>query len=73
MRRGCLAVGVEAVDTELDLCEDATGGVQLMDARSRLYHLRIVWEDPGGGACMEEYRRLRVSSGLLAGHLWEGV
>ena len=53
-----LAVGVEAVDAELDLGEDATGGIQLRVSCGRRYHLRNVEEDPAGGAV---YGRMRAS------------
>lgn len=45
-----LAVGVEAVDAELDFGEDAAGGIQLAVARGCLYHLRFVVEGPASGA-----------------------
>jgi len=41
-----LAVGVEAVDAELDFGEDATGGIQLAVSHGCLYHLRNVVKDP---------------------------
>ena len=40
-----LTVGIEAVDSELDLGEDATGGIQLALSCRRLYHLRNVGKE----------------------------
>lgn len=37
-----LAVDVEAVNSELELDEDAAGGVQLADVRGRLSHCRRI-------------------------------
>jgi hypothetical protein len=67
-----LAVCVETVDAELNLGEDATDGIQLMNACSQLYHLRYVKEDPSGGACMEEYRRFLLWS-KTESHSRDGV
>lgn len=72
MRGTCLAVRVETVDAELNLGEDATNGIQLINAFNQLYHLRYVKEDPSGGACMEEYRRFLERS-KVESHSWDGV
>jgi hypothetical protein len=47
--RRVLAVGVEAVDAELDLDKDATGGVEMTVSSIRLYHLALPVElEPWG-------------------------
>lgn len=55
-----LAVRVEAVDAMLDLCEDATGGIQLTNGNKRRYHLRSVDEAETVGVRLEKYKRLTV-------------
>jgi hypothetical protein len=42
-----LAVGVEPVDTELGLGENASGGIQLAVSHNCRYHLRNVVRCPG--------------------------
>ena len=57
-----LAVGVEAVDAELDFGEDATSGVQLTGSDGCLYHLRDVVEDPVNGTVKGGIQHLRLVS-----------
>jgi hypothetical protein len=54
-----LAVGVEPVDTELDLGENASGGIQLAVSHSCRYHLRNVVRCPVGGAVYGEIEVLK--------------
>lgn len=51
-RERVLTVDVEAVDAELDLGEDATGGVGRAAVAERFYHLRLRVRARAGGGYM---------------------
>lgn len=68
---GHLTVRVEAVDAELDLGEDATGGIQLAHSYGRLYHLRNVEVEPAGGAVTGRIRLLKQSEKKRLTHCYK--